>query len=53
MPWGGNSEHCDIFDVCRSYVKKNYDVCRYLTFVVDVEIDVVMFVIERRQLRVL
>ena len=49
----GNSKHCDIFDVCRSHVKKLFDVCRYLTFVVDVEIDVVTFVVERRQLRVL
>ena len=53
MPGEGNSKHCDIFDVCRSYVKKLYDVCRYLTFVVDVEIDVVTFVVERRQLRLL
>ena len=30
---------CDI--TCRSYLKNLYDVCLYLTFVVDVEIDVV------------
>ena len=30
----------DIYDVCWSYLKNLYDVCRYLTFVVDVEIDV-------------
>ena len=44
---------CDIFDVCRSYLKNLYDVCRFLTFVVVVEIGVVTFVVEKRQLRVL
>ena len=33
---------CDIYDVCRSFLKNLwYDVCRFLMFVVDVEIDVV------------
>ena len=44
---------CDIYDVCCSYLKNLYDICRYLRFVVDVEIDVVTFVVEKRQLRVL
>ena len=33
--------HCD---VCRSYVQKPYEVCRYLTLVVDADDDVVAFV---------
>ena len=38
---------CDIYDVFRSYLKNLYDICRYLTFVVDVEIGVVTFVVEK------
>ena len=33
---------CDIYDVCCSYLKNLHDICRYLTFVVDVEINVVI-----------
>ena len=45
-----NSKHCDL---CRSYVKKPCDVCRYLTLVVDADDDIVTFVVGRRQLHVL
>ena len=44
---------CDIYEVCCSYLKNLYDICRYLTLVVDVEIDVVTFVVEKWKLRVL
>ena len=39
--------HCDIYDICRCCLKNFYDISRFLTFVVDVEIDVVTFVVEK------